>query len=302
MSLKKLFSQDNLEKLRTLFLDPSLDEESLGWRQREILEACFPGFSYDSFSVSLIEASDPNNMESIEGLLIGFPAPAEEVSASYALASHFDHLSMITYANLGRMFLSTDVFEDPMEQQEIFKAHCCKFNIYRDAAISFNLLASQEYYIAFDYIAQKGNEKWRSIDPTGLEYASFIFALGWLCRWRRIGKKAFEQHLKALSGMTFSRLTKLRRFINRSPGEELATQATSLGLKLKGYDDALYKLRDVILDRFGYDLHRPQGNGPIKLEAIEPYCFLLTIMNDATQPIVLPNGVKLTEEYGKRQS
>ena len=296
-----MYSAESLNALFETASDKSLTDEAFALFQKHHLESAFPGFHYDRSTTSLIETRHETETVEVDSILMGFDASPEEVMASYMGAVEYDLLSMIVYANPGRLFIHTDVLDGLLEQHPIFDHHCKKFGIYKDYAIGFTLVAADEYLIAFDYMGGKENSDWYDIDLLDLEYASFPFALAWLYRKKWIGRRVFQQHMIALAGMTRRRLDKLRRFINRKPGEDMSAQADSLGLKRAGYVDPLYKIRDQILERFEEDESALRTGGPLKLEALEAYVSLLGLMRDQTLPVVVPEGVSLTPAFHGRQ-
>ena len=308
MSIRELYSKPVLDSIYSAAVEENNDDYTFAAFQKSLLERVFRGFSYDKFSSSLIEAVSPEDnegpkeMESVEGVLWGFEQPQEEVLNSYVAASDHDHLSRLTYHNPGRLFLHTDVFEGNFEDSPMCKEHCGKFDIYKDYSICFKLPACDDHYIAFDYIGGKKSMYWHDIKPDQLEYASFLFALAWLCRWNRIGKRTFQTHLIALEGVAGKRLEKLRRFTNRRLGEEdLRAQAESLNVGYKGYDGPLYDWRNTILERMGRDVAKlKQQEGGLPLEVMTPYIFLLGLMGDHTQPPNVPEGLSLTSAYYAR--
>ena len=301
MTIRKMYSEDSLNAVFRTASDRALSDEGFAEFQRRHLKQAFPAFDYDRSTTSLIETQHETQTVSVESILMNFEASLEEVMASYMGAVDHDFLAKIVYANPGRLFLHTDVLEGKLEQHPIFVLHCKKFDIYKDYAIGFNLIAADEYFIAFDYMGGKENTDWYSIDPVELEYASFPFALAWLFRRKWISRRIFEQHMIALAGLTRRRLDKLRRFINRKPGEDMGTQAESLGLRRTGYDDPLYEIRDEMLERFGEDVVALKAAGPLKLEAMEAYVSLLSLMKDQTLPVVAPEGLTLTPAFHGRQ-
>lgn len=234
--------------------------------------------------------------------LLGFDASTSDVLASYMKVAPHDTVSQMVYANPGRAFLYTDLWDGPPEDHIFFREHCQKYGIHKAISIGFALRFADEYFVAFDFMAGPKNPNWYEIDPAVIEYAAFPFALAWLCRKKRIGKRALNTHLKALSGLTGGQLAKLRRYMNRRQNEDLSAQARALGLKLSGYDGPLYDVRDRILTKFGLDVEPLKSQGQLRLEAMEPYCELLKMMGDQTAPIAVPPNINLTQSFMQRMA
>lgn len=300
MSVRKMYSETSLNEIRNKTNDSLLSDLAFAEFQKNHLAEIFAPFHYDKCTVSLIETDGKSEAVAVESVVLGIEDPLDDVMASYMNAVEHDRLSELVYANAGRLFLHSDVFEGEFEQYPIFKEHCVKFDIYKVYSVGFNQIAADEFFIAFDYMGGKQNSKWHSIDPVDLEYASFPFALAWLRRRKRIGKTVFEQHMTSLAGLTRRKLEKLRRYVNRTSYEDLSQQADSIGLKLKGYDDPLYTIRDEMLTKFGHDVETMKKEGSLKLEAMEQYCFLLNMMKDQSTPLNLPEGVEMTKSYRER--
>ena len=300
MTIKRLLSTESIDEIRRSTLYTDLTDQAFAEFQIRHLERTFPGFSYSKSTVSLIETDGNGAMINIESVLSGFDAPDDEVLASYMQVVDQDDLAAIVYANPGRLFLDSDVFEGGIREYPLFKDHAKKFGVHKGYHVGFSLIAADEYFVSFGYMGGEHSPKWHGIDPVELEYASFVFALAWLYRKKRIGRQAFESNLLALEGLTLRRMEKLRRFINSTAEEDLTAQATSLGLKLKGYDNPLYEIRDAMLARFGEDVEGLKASGTLRLEAMWKYCYLLSMMKDQTRPIVVPDGLQLTPAYYAR--
>ncbi len=295
-----MFSEKSLKAIQSATYDTELEDVEFAKFQRDHLISIFRDFDYDKCTISLIETDGRTGTVDFETVLYGIDAPVQEVMDNYAKFVEEDNLSKIVYANPGRVFLHSDVYEGMFENYPIFKNHCAKYGIHKVCSVGFSLIPIDEYFIAFDYMAGEQTKKWPGINVREIEYASFPFALAWLARKKRVGQKQLEQHFSALSGMTLKKLEKVRRFINSTATEDLTDQAKSLKLKLAGYDSALYEIRDLIVSRFQEDFENVTSHKSLKLEVIKPYCFLLSMMKNQTLPIIVPENVQLTSTYKAR--
>ena len=139
-----MYSEDSLNAVFKTASDRALSDEGFAEFQRRHLKQAFPAFDYDRSTTSLIETQHETQTVSVESILMNFEASLEEVMASYMGAVDHDFLAKIVYANPGRLFLHTDVLEGKLEQHPIFVLHCKKFDIYKDYAIGFNLIAAAQ--------------------------------------------------------------------------------------------------------------------------------------------------------------
>ena len=304
MTLKTLFSEASLQRVRLAVQDVEKNDVAFEEFQHDLLFEAFSPFTYDRCIVRIFELDEDGKIQIQRSTCFGFDADTHVDSSEYADHINSDPLLRLAFHNPGRLFCHSDVHqEDPLGYEK--KLHFQdQYGIHKQYTVCYSLPENDDLLFSIEFMGGKNNQFWNAIAPDDLEYASFLFALAWLVRYKRIGRINFERNIASLSGMTSKKLQKLRRYINRKPGEDLKGQAKSLELKLTGYDSALYTIRDSFYQRFQefHSINEPQYDKSTSknLEILDSRLYLLKLMRDPTRPIIVPAGVRLTMEFFER--
>ena len=304
MTLRTLFSEASLQRVRLAVQDVEKNDVAFEEFQQDLLSEAFSPFTYDRCIVRIFELDEDGKIQIQRSTCFGFDADTHVDSSEYADHINSDPLLRLAFHNPGRLFCHSDVHqEDPLGYEK--KLHFQdQYGIHKKYTVCYTLPENDDLFFSIEFLFGKNNQFWDAIAPADLEYASFLFALAWLVRYKRIGRINFERNIASLSGMTLKKLQKLRRYVNRKPGEGLKGQAKSLGLKLTGYDSALYTIRDSFYERFQKcrSISEPQNDKSTSknLEILDSRLYLLKLMHDPTRPIIVPAGVRLTMEFFER--
>ena len=301
VTLKNLFKAASLKDICTVTKNDDLDDAGFGQFQRDHLCKTFTKFSYDKCILRFFEIDDEGELQICKSIYLGFGVDSGDINANYAPWMNSDELLRLTLNNPGRLLSDTDVYEGVHSEREIYVQYGSKYGIHHQYMVCFSFPENDESFLSIEYIGDVDNLVWDTISPEDLEYASFLFAMAWMVRYKRIGRRNFEKNISALSDMTLKKLQKLRRYINRKPGEQLIRQAESLGLKLRGYDDALYTMRDALNDHLVEASKAEKMFANQNLELLDSCLYLLKIMNDQTRPIACPAGTRLTPSFYVRK-
>jgi len=252
--------------------------------QNQVFERIFPDFTYEFCTTSQITLSEKGEVKGLESVNWNLP---DEIIASYMQHAHLDDLSPLVYANPGRALNYTYICRsERAEEHPFFVNHCHKYGIHHAMSVGFLYPGHESTFLSFDYLGDADNTDWVSFDHVKMELASFPFALAWLFRSGVFDEVRLKKMFLLLSGMTESRLSNLRKYIN-SPLQNFDQQATDLGIKASTLKDDLAMIRDRTILRLDIRTD-PDRNTPTRL--LDQHYGFLSLLGDHTTELNPPKA------------
>ena len=229
--------------------------------QRKIIQSHFPGFFFDFLTTSII-ICDENYMP-VDANVVCLNISNALVDG-YSTVAEFDEISPLSYMNTGRAVSSENLRSmDEWKTQPIFELHCRFFDIAKMLTISFRSREHARKYLAFEYIASSDQISWKHFDHNQLELATFPFALAWYYRKGMMDDAMLEQRFLALSGLTETQLSHIRKHVN-SPGLSLLEQSEALEISEAWLKENLYETRDLLAPRLKWEIPKKKTQSSLR--------------------------------------
>ncbi len=282
-AIKQLLDRDSLaEILETAKRLPLTLEGNLEFSayQNRVFEQIFSGFTYQYCATSQIGLSSSGEISNFSTISWNLPDACIE---SYLEHAHLDDLSPMVYANPGRALNYTHVCRhERVEDHPLFVEHAHKFNIHHVISVGFLHPGHENTFLSFDYMGDRDNTNWVSFNHTKVELASFPFALALFYRSGIFDESTLRKMFLLLEGLTESRLSNLRKYINASM-QSYEQQAADLGIRASTLKEDLALIRNLTM--YKLELRAPPNrNTPTRL--LDQHFGFLQILGDHTTDLV----------------
>ncbi len=288
-AIKKLLAPESLldllEAAKKCPLTPEGNLEFAAY-QNSVFERIFPGFTYQFCSTCQINLSGEGALSNLTSVDWNLP---EACMQSYLENAHLDDLSPIVYANPGRALNYTYVCpQELIDKHPLFIAHSHKFDIHHVISVGFLHPGHLNTFLSFDYMGNKANKNWVSFNHMKVELASFPFALAWFYRSGVFDEPTLRKIFLLLEGLTESRLSNLRKYIN-APMQSYEDQAAALGIRASTLKEDLALIRNGTMYKLGLKT-APNRNTPTRL--LDQHFGFLQMLGDHTTDLV---GITIPE-------
>ena len=287
-ALRDLFKRTYLSQLmRTAKRTPRgvLGDTDFAKYQLELLQGVFPGVKFDFCAISTMVLDHNLLPAGLDCVLLNV---APSIIDSYISVTAHDELSPVVHLNPGRI-IGHDVAFDAQSWQAspLFAKHCRIYDIHKILRIAFQYPAMERKVISFDYYGTGENGTWEALDRALLEIATFPFALSWLLRKGAIDEPRYDVFMERISDLTPTQITYLRKYVN-SPWKDLSAQAKEMGYSHGGYKQALYTIRDALIDKLSLPESEIIGQKSRSLRVIDHDYAFLKMLGDPSIPLRKP--------------
>ncbi len=180
--------------------------------QRETLNSVFREFYYDFSSISILGFSDSlvPQIKMSSGLDL-----SPSIVSSYESMAELDQFTPIAMENPGSAITKIDIMSnDEWQDSDFYRKHCKVYDISDAIMVYFTFPHNQSSFIGIEYLASEDNHSFANVDARQIEWATFPFALAWLCRYGIIGFEEFEQCIELLANNNERALNYLLTYIH----------------------------------------------------------------------------------------